>query len=167
MKKVWQFILDRVWQFPQAFLGRICIKACAAEKRRILTKDGWLITWHFFNKNRNRFTRLISGVSLGGVILLPYMHEATIKHEYGHSRQSLYLGLFYLPVIGIYSAVFCNIWDRLFHKKWNRYDRHYWYYKTRWTERWADLLGGVDRDKELAKIPRPADSKYPEAIYEK
>ena len=104
------------------------------------------------------------GVSLGKIIILSetaYKSIVIIRHEYGHSRQSLYLGWFYLPVVGIYSAVFCNLWSRAFHRKWVYYDRQYWYYKKKWTERWADKLGGVDRDKELAKINRPLNSRYP------
>ncbi|GHU24761.1 hypothetical protein FACS1894164_12160 [Spirochaetia bacterium] len=85
------------------------------------------------------------GVSLGEFILLANRYnETTVKHEYGHTRQSLMLGPLYLLVIGIPSAVFNNLWDRLFHKKWTSADRSRWYY-NRLPEKQADRLGGVVR----------------------
>jgi hypothetical protein len=48
-------------------------------------------------------------------------------------------------VIGIPSAVFNNLWDRLVHKKWPSTDRLKWYY-NRYPEKWADKLGGVTRN---------------------
>ena len=150
------FFLYRAWQCPQQFLGLLLVKITGAEKR----ETGGIV-WYWFNKDKNRFTRFISGVSLGRYILLPYNDINTVKHEHGHSIQSKYLGLFYLLIVGVYSAVFCNLWDRVFHKGWCRYDRAYWYYKTRRTESWADELGGVDRDDVLRKIPRPCNARYP------
>ena len=84
-------------------------------------------------------------MSLAAFIVLPEENEPGLRHEYGHSRQSLYLGPLYLPIIGIYSAVFCNLWDRLLHKKWDGGKRRKWYY-SRWTEAWADRLGKVKRN---------------------
>ncbi|MDR0456871.1 MAG: hypothetical protein LBH20_09355, partial [Treponema sp.] len=106
------------------------------------------ITYHHFYRY-TRFSRFISGVSLGIFILLSDNNNdhTTILHEYGHSTQSLYLGWLYLPVIGIYSAVFCNLWDRWFHPwmEWDSNRRHQWYY-SRWSEAWADKLGRVERE---------------------
>jgi hypothetical protein len=104
----------------------------------------------------------ISGFSMGKYICLNSAHDLTdIRHEKGHSKDSKKWGWLYLPVIGIYSAVFCNLWDRRFHSDWNSYDRHYWYYKTRWTEKSADRKGKADRDKVLRRIPRPDNARYP------
>ena len=66
-----------------------------------------------------------------------------IRHEQGHQKQSLYLGWLYLIIIGIPS--FCgNIFDRLFHRKWDVSKRYDWYFSQPW-EKWADELGGVNR----------------------
>ena len=159
MKK---FLLLRVLQFPQMLLGTILIKILHAEKRIFITKAGKQIVWWRFER-RTQFERFFSGGSFAAIILLSddNSSEVTICHEYGHSIQSLYLGWLYLPIIGVYSAVLCNLWDRLFHKGWCRYDRHYWYYKIRWTEKWADDLGGVDRDSVLLRISRPENARYP------
>jgi hypothetical protein len=152
-----RFLLLWVWQFPQKLLGTVLVKILKAEKKWFR----YVAYWHF--ERNTKFSKFISGVSLADVILLPSDNNNgyTIYHEYGHSRQSLYLGWLYLPIIGIYSAIFCNLWNRVFHKKWCAYDRAYWYYKTRWTEKWADKLGGVDRDDVLAKMYRPSTARYP------
>jgi hypothetical protein len=176
-----RFLLLWVWQFPQKLLGTILIKVLKAEM------DHYGVTfpegkyWHY--KRNSKFSKFISGVSLADIILLSddtcnmeissrYSKPNniyTVRHEYGHSRQSMYLGWLYLPVVGIYSALFCNLFDRIAHKKWCQYDRHYWYYKTRWTEKWADSLGGVNkygaeygRDYVLSRIPRPDGARYPQ-----
>jgi len=134
-------ILIYVWQLPQHLLGLLLIKTTGAGK-----KETSGITWYLFDKNLNWLTRFFSGVSLGRYILLPYKNETTVKHEYGHSVQSLYLGWFYLLLAGIPSAVFNNLWDRVFHKSWTREDRNKWYY-GRYPEKWADKLGGVKRQE--------------------
>ena len=75
----------------------------------------------------------MGGLSLGEYIFLNNNRVASIKHEYGHSIQSKYLGPLYLLVIGIPSLIWA-----IFGK---RGDAYYAFY----TERWADKLGGVDR----------------------
>lgn len=150
-------VLLYLWQLPQHVVGLVLIAALRAERA---IGDGVPEYWKF--ERKGAFSRFMSGVSLGRYILLADNDsEDTVCHEWGHSRQSAYLGWFYLLVVGIYSAVFCNWQDRVFHKGWALYDRLYWYYKTRWCERWADLLGGVDRDSVLAGITRPHDARYP------
>jgi len=161
MEKVKYLLLYWLWQFPQKLLGTILAKALKAERHSLPTHGG-MIEWRCF-KRSTAFSTFISGVSLADAILLSNNNgsEETVRHEHGHSIQSLRLGWLYLPIVGAYSAVFCNLWDRWFHRGWHRYDRQYWYYVTRWTERWADRLGKVDRGKALASIPRPANAQYP------
>jgi len=127
-----------IWQLPQHILALILIRALKATKHK--TND---ITWFLFLP-KGRISRFLSGVSLGDYILLRRQDYTTIRHEYGHSKQSLYFGPLYLIVIGIYSAIFCNLWSRWFHGHKTRFDRLSWYY-SRWTEAWADRLGNVDR----------------------
>jgi hypothetical protein len=145
MKKILLF----VWQLPQMLLGAVLVKVLKAGKRVTAVEVGGrrIAYWHF--KRNTKFSQFISGVSLACFILLSdnNNNETTIRHEYGHSIQSKYLGWFYLPVIGIYSAVFCNLWDRWFHKHWPHDKRMKWYY-SRWCEAWADKLGGVVRNFE-------------------
>lgn len=84
-------------------------------------------------------SRFPGGISLGRTIVVkrPYSDNPdTWDHEYGHTRQSLYLGPLYLLVIGIPSLMWA--WWHRTHK-----DRsYYWFY----TEKWADCLGGVNNN---------------------
>ena len=132
------FVLFWIWQFPQHFLAMI-VKLILKP-----TSSQWYKGRRIF-----RVKQQYVGVSLGRYIFLSENYKLpTIMHEYGHSIQSLWLGPLYLLVIGIPSLVFCYLWDRLFHNKWNMPDRIRWYYKQP-TEKSADKLGGVDRAKYL------------------
>jgi hypothetical protein len=125
-----------IWQLPQYLLGLLF--------RRLWRKH--TVGMFVFNGIFVYKIDLRYGVSFGPII---FVHKdqpvQTIKHESGHSRQSVYFGPLYLIVVGIPSAVFNNLWDRLFHKDWPAKDRHRWYY-SRYPERWADRLGGVARN---------------------
>lgn len=88
-----------------------------------------------------------AGVTLGQYIILDPVWQNvtrthfmnTVKHEYGHSIQSKYLGWFYLLIVGIPSVI-RNILNRINNKKFNSK----WYYSG-YPERWADKLGKVVR----------------------
>jgi hypothetical protein len=121
-------VLFFIWQFPQDILGLVVILTTRAYK------DG--VVWR---------TKKNIGVCLGDFIIVHITAAtATIKHEEGHQKQSLYFGPLYLLAVGIPSVIFCNLWDRLFHKDWSPMDRQRWYY-SRYPECWADKLGGVSR----------------------
>ena len=112
----------------------------------------------------HRALKLVSGFSLGRYICLDDCHDLdTVRHEKGHAVWSKILGPLYLPVVGLYSMIFCNLWDRWFHLAWEAYDRWYWYYKTRWSEKSADKAGNVDRDAWFRKIAHYHNDKckYP------
>lgn len=112
---------------------------------------GLLVIWFTGARKTSRHFEYVAytfrpfGVSLGNFIIFGKYQGSTTDylHEYGHHRQSLYLGWLYLFVIGIPSL--CgNIWDRLFHKNWTDKEREKWYYSQK-VEHWADCLGNVDR----------------------
>ena len=87
-----------------------------------------------------------SAISLGNYIFLDSdgnFSYTTIKHEFGHQKQSLMLGPLYLIIIGLPSII-GNIIDRIKHKQFRRYYDPDFYYKQPW-EAWADKLGGVVR----------------------
>jgi len=163
-----------LWQLPQEMLGYVMSQIW--EKRLKLINNTELpktlsteefpgrkifIAAHT-SKMEDSFLRIISGFSIGRYICLTDLADIeTVRHENGHCVQSERLGWLYLPVIGIYSAVFCNLWDRWFHKNWKQYDRLYWYYKLRWTELNADKCGKVARDIWLAKrYPQDGGTRY-------
>ena len=133
-------ILLYAWQLPQRLLGLLLIRVLGAEEAFNLS-DG-IAYWLY--KPTGRFGGFISGVSLGGYIILKTRNVNTVRHEYGHSRQSAVFGPFYLLLVGLPSAI-GNLLDRMLHKKWPVEKRLRWYY-SRWPEKQADRLGGVNRE---------------------
>ena len=133
-----------LWQLPQNLIGFLLT-------RKHEYKSGRYIDGRWVDVYYKSFFR--SGVSLGDYIILDYWYcgkacsTQAVAHEYGHSKQSLILGWFYLLLVGLPSII-GNAWDRLFHKKWSSDQREKWYY-SRYPESWADKLGGVVRDEEI------------------
>lgn len=78
------------------------------------------------------------GISLGRTIIVRRCDFDSLKHEYGHTVQSRYLGPLYLFIVGIPSLLWAA-WYRK-HKR----GSYYAFY----TEKWADKLGGVDRSEK-------------------
>lgn len=125
-------VLLYLWQLPQNLLGLTVIFFSKAKKKN------WQNVTYFATKHN-------FGVSLGNYIIIRESSEyKDLFHEYGHQKQSNYLGWLYLPIIGIWSGVFVNLYDRLFHRKWTLWKRYIWYY-SQFPERWADKLGKVNR----------------------
>ena len=134
-----------VWQLPQHLLALALIRLLKAEKKEWRHNGNAIAYWEFIPQGR--FGKFISGVSLGKYIILKPRSDyaQTVPHEHGHSIQSRAWGPLYLLAVGVPSAVFNNLWDRLFHKGWAMAQRHKWYY-SRYPEKQADVLGGVQRD---------------------
>ena len=128
-------VLKWIWQFPQNLVG-FCLTRKPKDKEDY--KD---VTVYYTNNV------LGCGVSLGDFIVLDVSYlesderETTIRHEYGHHRQSLRLGWLYLLVVGAWSAI-RNRWDVMAHRNWEYNKRMRWYYGS-YPENWADKLGEV------------------------
>ena len=120
-------ILLYIWQLPQNVLGLLVILFTKAERYSTLINNEWHYMW---NTKKYKF-----GISLGNYVIIGGEPKLiTERHEYGHQRQSKYLGWLYLILIGLPSA--CgNILHRFI-----KFD----YYSQAW-EKWADKLGGVER----------------------
>lgn len=119
-----------IWQLPQNLLGRVIKKIVKAEYR-CNYKDAVVYSCGLRN-----------GLSLGKYIFVPHKaDEDYIKHEYGHTVQSKYLGWFYLLAIGLPSAIWSGC-CKAYRKKYNV--SYYDFY----TEKWADKLGGVERSRQ-------------------
>lgn len=73
---------------------------------------------------------------------LENQEERILYHEYGHTFQSAWLGLLYLPVIAVPSLIWANS------KRLGRYRRrtHTSYYQF-YPERWADRIGSSQLSK--------------------
>ena len=126
-----------LWQLPQNLLG-LLLTLIYWENNSLIYKGVKIRVCKYFP----------GGISLGSYVWVKsYPNNVntwnTVKHEWGHTRQSLYLGPVYLLVVGIVSACRCLI-DDWFHGGWTIADRQKWYYGG-FPEKWADELGGVQR----------------------
>lgn len=125
-----RFLLS-LWQFPQHLLATIMLLIYFIKGR----VKGRMVKGYSVIYEIDKFP---GGCSLGPVIFVYSKYYADlVKHECGHAMQSLYLGPLYLLVIGLPSL----IWN-LTYKETNKHS-YYWFY----TEKWADKLGGVKRNK--------------------
>jgi hypothetical protein len=111
------------WELPQNLLGLLLR---AIYKGNDSTYESSIV-------RRSTFFR--GGISLGKYIIVSqWASKDTIKHEYGHCKQSKYLGWLYLVVIGLPSIVHAALCKCKNHS-----------YYDMWCEKWADKLGGVER----------------------
>lgn len=143
MKKILDIILY-IWQLPQNLLGELLVLFYLPQEtydfRPYEITLSPLVLLHYS-------TRMLAGISLGRHIIMSSIYKdyngRAECHEYGHCRQSIYLGPLYLLVIGLPSLL-GNIFDRMAHRDWPSAKRAEWYYNQPW-EKWADRLGGVER----------------------
>lgn len=124
-------ILLYIWQLPQNIIGLI-VRLFYKEKTRVIYRGKVIRICNGFP----------GGISLGDTIIVkkyPNNQSSwnTVKHEWGHSRQSLWLGPLYLLVIGIPSGLWYQY--RKFSTSKNSD------YCDFFTEEWADKLGNVKK----------------------
>ncbi len=127
MEKI-KSILKYIWQLPQNIIALIYLGYLIAEKQ-IPAVEAY--------KGAKVYTKYSSGsVTLGNYIFVSSRAtENTIKHEWGHTRQSLLLGPLYLIIIGIPSILWAMTHRTIAPDK-----SYNWFY----TEAWADKLGDVN-----------------------
>lgn len=122
-------ILKFFWQLPQTIVALIYFLY-------LRYKDEILDTCTFQGAVVFIKKESYGNVTLGNYIFLsPRATDTTIRHEWGHTRQSLLLGPLYLIVIGIPSIIWAATHRAIAPNK--PYD---WFY----TEAWANKLGDVD-----------------------
>lgn len=124
-------ILLYIWQLPQNIVGYIICLFYEVDKI-VPYKDAKIRVCSEFP----------GGISLGKYVIVRYEPLTTrtintVKHEYGHTRQSLYLGPLYLLVIGLPSLIWAAFYSYN-PKKPNGYYRFY-------TEKWADKIENIVR----------------------
>jgi len=116
-----------IWELPQIFVAGMIIIFL---RRKITGRE------HYKNSIIFYIKRFPAGISLGRFIILNDKYEGnklSIKHEYGHTVQSMYLGWLYLFVIGLPSIIRVLVWRM---KRLKSLD----YYKG-YPENWANKLG--------------------------
>jgi len=115
------------WELPQLVLGYLLYMLT---RRKITAVKK-------FNDFKVYFVKgFPGGISLSVFIFLndkDIEDIRPIKHEYGHLLQSVYLGWFYLIIVGIPSLIRSLVW-KIFKLKNIRYYEGY-------PEKWADCLG--------------------------
>ena len=125
-----------LWELPQNLLGMIYSRFAKSTNRFTYKNKKFVVYFcHCFG----------SAVSFGKYIIFDTKYKGSsknklwlmFKHEFGHSMQSLYLGWFYLLLVGV-PSILRKIYSKIF-KKSNK-----WYYSG-YPEKWADRLGGVSR----------------------
>lgn len=120
-------VLLYLWQIPQNIIGLLFLLFIKGEEKHKLGDIKYYFSWGF-----------PGGITLGKYIIIGTTDENTVKHEYGHTIQSKYLGPLYLIVIGIPSLIWATLYGWVIKPTHNGYYRFY-------TEKWADKLGGVKR----------------------
>ena len=124
------YLIQWTWGLPQNLAGFFVwiIEKCWGSGKSEVYKNTVVTHW---KKDKS--------LSLGMFLFLGYgAGERLLKHEYGHSIQSLILGPVYLMVIGIPSYLWCNV--PVCGKKWREGKVSYY---SVWHERWADRCGYV------------------------
>ena len=141
-------VLLALWELPQNVLGgAVLVLARATGKVRGTERA------------KDRLFVEVSGfaVSLGWFVFWSgetttrwfHIDSAVRDHEYGHTFQSRWLGPLYLPVVGV-PSVMRNLYAVAYREvagvRWRGYFDGF-------PERWADQLGGVDRDRAKRAWP--------------
>lgn len=127
LKFIWK-ILVCIWQLPQIIAA--CLYYVYITKSEGIVDTCYIQGAIVFIKKKS-----CGSVTLGPYIFLsPRATDTTVRHEWGHTRQSLILGPLYLIVIGIPSIIWAATHRTIAPNK--PYD---WFY----TEVWANKLGGV------------------------
>ena len=126
MNAIARFLLI-VWQLPQALLGfavYLFCKACLSERvlsEGIVLSDSYDYAFSYVLFLRSRRSARYSAFSLGVFMFVFYDSDYTpkdkmkavvdkvVRHEFGHSVQSAWLGWVYLIVIGVVSALVSSV----------------------------------------------------------
>lgn len=125
-------VLLALWQLPQVILGVIML-AIFRNKKEYTNPVNGITVWNI--SHHGAFGTAC--FSTGPIILTnDHSAERTLRHETGHSKQSIYLGWLFHIVVSIPSV--CRFWIR----RWM--NRSIEWYHSGYPENWADRLGGVD-----------------------
>lgn len=118
-------ILKYIWQLPQNIVAEIYYY-------HLLCNEQILCFGEY--KDAKLYTKSSSGsVTLGNHIFASCrVSDNTLKHEYGHTKQSLILGPLYLIIIGLPSILWAATHNTIAPNK-----NYSWFF----TEAWADKLG--------------------------
>ena len=127
MKAFLYVLCQWTWGILQTLLGFAVFLVCVRD-RHYSYHDAVVTEW-----------KSTSGLSLGMFVFVPRdTSSRLLRHEYGHTIQSLILGPLYLLVIGVPSF----LWASLPVCRKRRREKGISYYSF-YPERWADKMGKV------------------------
>lgn len=153
MKKFLFYVLQFTWCLPQTLVGLVVFLFCKIRKSDTLRYKRTVVS--VFPNNQ-------WSVSLGMFIMVSSMPltdetdkmkfdvydpklklrvgqaDDLLRHEHGHTIQSMILGPLFLLVIGLPSI----LWAWLFDGYRKKYKVSYYSF---YTERWADRISGIER----------------------
>ena len=127
MRKKGYTLLQWTWGLPQTLIGS-AVYLVHRKDRHFDYKGACVTEW---GKD--------SGLSLGKFVFVPRGTDSLLKHEYGHTLQSLLLGPAYLLLVGAPSVAWFHI--PLFRRMREKTGRSYY---SAVFEKTADKLGGRD-----------------------
>ena len=138
LKKIFYIIIQCTWGIVQTLAGAVMFLVLI-RRRHYFYRCCIVTEWH---RGESASIGLF-------VFLSDRLHgerkEEVLAHEYGHTIQSLMLGVLYFPVIGIPSAVWCMV--PYFERRRERKNISYYSF---YPEKWANSLGkkitGIDPD---------------------
>lgn len=146
MKKVFRILVITVlavWQLPQLVLGELIywFHLVFLRSRFVYTGECYLhlgnsteVEARYIHLNlKDKNSRNYTGFCMGFRIFVyqnSYNHDEVLKHEMGHSMQSIILGPLYLPVVGLHSLLISGVSGNLAAKS--------------WLERWANYYKKYD-----------------------
>lgn len=123
-------VLLYIWQLPQVLISLIIWAVLRNRKFYTLPHRDFTVVRVEHNRS--------FCFSLGPFLFTSrFCSSDIVKHEAGHSLQSLFLGPLYLLVVGVPS--FLLFWFCRLRKKGSDF------YHSKYPESWADRLGGVVR----------------------
>lgn len=121
-------ILHFIWGLPQNLIGAIMYLFLSRKNKHKKYNQAYVC----------EMPNKLGSVSLGMFLFVTNIdNEQTIKHEYGHTRQSMILGPLYLLVIGLPSIIWAGFFS-------NYRKKHGVSYYSFYTEKWANKLGGLE-----------------------
>ena len=97
-KRLFYYFIQWTWAFPQNLAGFLLWVLCGSEKHNGNYKNAVITNW---DNDRSMSLGMFLFIGYGGGMRM-------IKHEYGHSIQSLMLGPLYLFVVAWFCAAYAH-----------------------------------------------------------
>lgn len=129
------YVLQWTWGIFQNIIGLVLFMANISKKH--YRHNGAVVTeWNYSRGSVGLGMFIFVGVPKGRADRTAV--EKVIRHEYGHTLQSIVLGPLFLPVIGLPSLMWCGLPCFVNYRK-RKNVSYYWFY----TERWANSLAKI------------------------